>query len=233
MDFVIDLIPRQEDADEGIQSFLSLLRLLEKQPLFAPFWAGLDTRLWEETETFQERFREREAEFGDGSGFHIVEVLNNPDGTDGAAVRYSWNTRPGKNDVVTISIRGPHPTLTYDASLFARVCEVILEWRSVQHMSLAWPGYRRDLQPLDQARRGIGWLGWLPFLIQPDQVPEAEICRPMGRGTFLATRNALWFSHGPNADQQAVQQAQALEHRLNRLGLLPTFEELRQGRWGQ
>lgn len=233
MDLNVDLVPKLEELEHGLRDFLQILKLLEKHRLFEPVWIGLNNRLWDDSEGFLESARQAAAEFNGPDGFQIFEILNNPDSSNGATVLHSWNSLPGNTDVLSISIRGPHPKLTYDARLFAGVCEIILDWRPVQHMSLAWPDYRMDLQPLDAHRRGLGWLGWVPFDIAPAQVPEAQICRPMRDGTFIGLQNDLWFSHGPNADPDAVRRAQALEHRLNRLGVLPTLEELKRGDWGR
>lgn len=234
MQMTVDLVPLDLEFEAGAQSFLDVLRVLERGPLFEPAWEALSHRLWEDEAGFVSAARQShedttgrppEKQFGFGA-------LNNPDGEQGAAVELRAGLAQGAGDVLSIDIRGPHPSVPYDAAQFASLCDVLLKWRRVQHISMAWRGYKQELQSVDQARRGLGWLGWVPFHVTPDQLPEAQICRPLAYGTFVATQSAMWFSHGPRADPAAVSRAQALERRMLRLGVLPTVVELRRGDWG-
>lgn len=236
MKLIVDLAPYSGSFEDYAESFFDILRALEASSLFVSSWHGLGVRLWDDPDGFVGATRDwyiqwtqnlPDREFSGG-------VLNDAGREEAStSVDLSVGERNTRGNILSVELLRPHPTLTYDARLFAGVCEIILDWRPVQHMSLAWPGYRRELQPLDAHRRGLGWLGWVPFDIAPAQIPEAQICRPMRDGTFIGLQNDLWFSHGPNADPDAVRRAQALEHRLNRLGVLPTFEELKRGDWGR
>lgn len=131
-----------------------------------------------------------------------------------------------------LDLREPHPVHGLDISLFVETIDTVIAWKRPQHVSMAPPDYRMDLQPLDRSRRGIGWLGWIPFEVPAEDVPEAAIVRPMRGGTFLASQRDWWFAAGPRRDEAAIARAQALDLRLNDLGLLPTVEELRRGDWG-
>ncbi len=105
----------------------------------------------------------------------------------------------------------------------------LAEWWPLQHVSVAERFYAREDSPLDPVNRlGIGWAGWIPFPLEPAQLPEAGHLEPLGSGTFLASQNTYWEV----TDRAAVQRAQDLELRLNALGLLPTRTVIKQGIWG-
>ncbi len=78
-------------------------------------------------------------------------------------------------------------------------------------------------------------MGWLPFALTPDDVPEAEIVRPMNDGTLIVTQSQFWqaWEAHPEYSRAAIERAQEVEIRLNLLGVLPTNIELMRGDWGQ
>jgi len=113
------------------------------------------------------------------------------------------------------------------------VCRAVVAWQRPMHLHAMPTRYRAEHHPLDIARLVIGWLGWVPFPLTPHDVPEARIVAAQDGGTNLASYDRYWQASGPDADPQAIAQAQALDLRLNTLGVLPTSLELERGDWGQ
>jgi hypothetical protein len=133
----------------------------------------------------------------------------------------------------TIDFTHPHPTLGHNIDLYIETIDTNITWKRPQHVLCGPAMYFLNDHPLDKARSGIGWLGWVPFDLAPADVPEAAIILPMHGGTFVASQREWWIAAGPQRNEAAVQRAQALELRLNHLGVLPTNIELRRGDWGQ
>ena len=93
----------------------------------------------------------------------------------------------------------------------------------------------RDHHPLDRTRAGIRWIGWLPFLLTPSDVPEAERVEAMNGGTLVMTQTTFWqaWEANPAYSLAAIQRAQNVEIRLNLLGVLPTAADLASDNWGR
>lgn len=106
---------------------------------------------------------------------------------------------------------------------------VFHDWLPLQHLSAGDRWYKREASPLGERRKGIGWLGWVPFDLMDDEVTEAAVVEPLGRGTFLASQVDYWEV----TDREAVARARALELKLNALGVLPTVQDLARGDWGR
>lgn len=97
------------------------------------------------------------------------------------------------------------------------------------HLSAMPTRYQMDHWPLDRLRSGIGWIGWVPFAVLAGEVPEATKMIPMNGGTCVLGQREIWQVDDPTA----IARAQALDLRLNALGVLPTTVELMRGDWGQ
>lgn len=109
-----------------------------------------------------------------------------------------------------------------------RLIGVLLEWAQMQHIGVSDMDYRFQFSPVDERRRTVGWAGWVPYKLTSDQVPEAYLVQALHHGTFLACQE-VWIPH----DHASIERAQALDLRLNSLGVLPTLPELATGNWGE
>ncbi len=244
MQIVFDLPRLSLNFDVTIKQFLELLRSLEKLRLFDQGWEGLGNKLWDEESQFIEAYRawndqrDLSASNPAPSGeFGSAGVLSQTTAEDGNYSYYTVELRRGHEAVngshLVVDIGYPHPTFGLDLKLYSETIECVIHWLRPYHVSMVGSAYRMEHHALDAQRRGFGWLGWVPFELSSTQVPEAAIVEPMADGTFLASQPDFWFAGGPNKDDAAIAGAQALELRLNSLGVLPTVVELREGTWGQ
>lgn len=226
-----------ETLEEGLGAALRLLRVLEGAGLYEPLWWGPDGKeLWTDEDAFRDAARQQVSD-----EFHIENHFQlsvgsgtyEPNKVSQTYMDFSWSNAKQRKmlDFLTIDINRPHHRLGTDFALFESILDVVLDWRQPVHMSWVWSHYRMELQPIDTARRPVGWIGWVPFQIAPADLPEAEIVKPKGHGTFVASQRAFWFSKGDQADPHAIERAQAMDMALNRLGVLPTTHELRTGTW--
>lgn len=233
--------PSSAGFDEGMKAFLELLLELSRLRLFYEGWKFAELIIGDDPSGFIERTRQQNFE-KDSSALDRKDLTvfsasayNEPSSNSGilCALTHRW----GRSDTFVMNLllefRGPHPTYGTDISLFRETIAAVIAWQRPQHVSMAWPVYRDEHHPLDKQRSGIGWLGWVPFDLAPSQVPEAAVCEPMAGGTFLASQLGFWFAAGPNKDADAIARAQALDLRLNALGVLPTTVELQRGDWGR
>lgn len=235
MDIIVELPRDTSGYRAGAEGFLDLLGRLERLRFFDMGWTSLDTRLWDQREAFLDVHERWNLERDPESQTLSIGAVST-EAAEGKWAYYHVEHRWGGAILwptqLIIDIGYPHPVHGLDISLFVETIDAVVAWKRPQHASMAPSTYRMDLQPLDRARRGIGWLGWIPFEVSATDVPEAAIVRPMRGGTFLASQRDWWFAAGPRKDEAAIARAQALDLRLNYLGLLPTFEELRRGDWG-
>ncbi|WP_299302453.1 hypothetical protein [uncultured Litoreibacter sp.] len=235
------LKPREPEFEPGIEAFLSLMTALGKLRLFQSDWKAYDRPIFDGVEAYVARTRDgnfepdpSELKPAEQEFFHASSYIEEPGQTDIlAALTYWWGAQAMPLNRLNIEIRRPHSTLGTDISLYRDTIAAVIAWQRPQHVSMAWPVYRMEHHALDKARQGLGWLGWVPFELSSTQVPEAAIVEPMADGTFLASQPDFWFAGGPNKDDDAIAGAQALELRLNALGVLPTSVELTRGDWGQ
>jgi hypothetical protein len=226
--------PRQlYDFDQGAAEFLLLLKDLKKLRYFD---MGYDSY-------FGQPFVDQAAYLG---GFRANNLEDTPDGSvneihvvgdDGLRPNFSVSYWWGRQDLtishVGIDFTHPHPLHGHNIDLFIETVDTIITWKRPQHLRCGPAMYFLNDHPLDKARSGIGWLGWVPFDLAPADVPEAAIILPMQGGTFVASQREAWIAAGPQRDEAAVRRAQALDLRLNHLGVLPSIIELRRGDWGQ
>lgn len=224
----VSLAPDASEFDGGAQDFLVLLRALKKVKYFdVEFDSYFGKPLQHETEFlngFLEHDLEAAADNLQGQAIHNVHVVG---------VDYWWGTPDLTRTGVTIDFTKPHAVEGHKIDLFIETIDSVITWKRPQHVRCGPGMYFLNDHPLDKARSGIGWLGWLPFDLSPAEVPEAAILLPMQGGTFVASQRDWWVAAGPDRDTAAVHRAQALELRLNVLGVLPTNIELRRGGWGQ
>jgi hypothetical protein len=126
------------------------------------------------------------------------------------------------------------PEYDLTAEHMIALLDALTRWKRPQHVECGAVGYLKNHLPFDRSRSGIGWMGWLPFALNPSDVPEAEIVRPMNGGTLIVTQSRFWqtFERHPYYSKEAIERAQEVEIRLNLLGVLPTHIELERGDWG-
>jgi hypothetical protein len=230
--------PRQEYGfDEGALDFLALLRALKRLRYFTMEFNSYFGNPLEDEASYLNGFRAHDLEEArgnlPGTTLHSVHVVSEEPAFSMCGVDYWWGKAPVSITTSTVDFAKPHPVHGRNIDLFIETIDTIITWKRPQHLRCGPSMYFLNDHPLDKARSGLGWLGWLPFDISPSEVPEAAIVLPMQGGTFLASQRDWWIAAGPQRDEAAVQRAQALELRLNVLGVLPTNIELRRGDWGQ
>lgn len=226
---------RAVDFEAGAAEFLALLDRLKAVPGFDVDWIAQ----WEENgslydarrdrEVFLQRFRDHNADGGD-----MFSIWAHADPERIYDIDFSWGA--GSIDLLTLEVltfRDPasHP----GASSYIPLIKTVIGWKRPQHLVLRPGLYNMNYHPLDRARLGIGWIGWLPFTLTPADVPEAELVQPLAGGTLVVSQDAFWQAHPPNPhfSQAAIARAQDVDIRLNLLGVLPTADDLRRGGWGQ
>ncbi|WP_299191077.1 Imm52 family immunity protein [uncultured Litoreibacter sp.] len=151
-----------------------------------------------------------------------------PPEADRYKAEFSWDSGWGTSGLA-LEFYAPHPNYGIDAAMVLEVIDKIIAWRRPQHVAARPAAYHRDHHPLDRQREQLGWVGWVPFEIGVEDIPEAAALQLMHGGTGVIGQHAFWRAD----DATAVANAQALDLRLNSLGVLPTSVELTRGDWGQ
>lgn len=230
------LTPQDYDFERGVEDFLNLLSLLHKTPGFDVDWDaqendehGVRYSVWENPEGYLGVLRKANTAKLDLFSIWATEA------SDALLydLKYRWND--WAPDHIIGEINHPHPIYGTHADLYIRLIDAVTAWKRPQHLTFGPGVYMRDFHPLDRARVGIRWMGWLPFDLSPSDVPEAEIVQPMNGGTLVVTQSQFWqaLDAHPDYSRQAIERAQEVEIRLNLLGVLPTNLELMRGDWGQ
>ena len=116
---------------------------------------------------------------------------------------------------------------------YIEMIKVTTGWMRPQHLRFGPNTYLRLDHPLDVHRRGIGWIGWVPFALTAADVPEAVLVQQVNGGTIIMTWPDFWQAHPGARNEEAVRRTQDVEVRLNLLGVLPTTQDLASGNWGQ
>lgn len=228
LDFTIeaDFRPMPMGFEEGAAKAIALLRRLSDIDLFSSGWQTAGISLETDEAAFIKAVEREQAGEGAENGFHFV-ISENASGLppESFLVEISFDRHQGALNA-KISMRSELVTLK-------TVFDVITcfnDWAELQHVSGTPMFYVPEDSPIDPVnRRGIGWAGWVPFHLTNDQLAEAGVLSELGQGTFVASQNVFWTV----TDRPAVKRAQAMELRLNSLGMLPTRRILSQGTWGK
>lgn len=226
-----DFRPMPMTLDEGMGKALDLLRKLSGLPAFASGWEAGGVRLDQDEAAFAEAMKQAQAGEGAEGGYHFA-IAENARGTsapflpaESYIAETVFNNVDGGLYVVL--------SMTRQVATFATIHGVVKQlnaWADLQHVSAGSIFYSPEDSPIDSVnRRGIGWAGWVPFPLTRAELPEAGYLETLGQGTFVASQESEWEV----SDRAAVKRAQALELRLNALGMLPTRTALRKGTWGQ
>ena len=225
--------------EDGARDFLALVRLLDRLPATALGWTMKGFRLWDQEKAYVADAIATAAtlDYADEDGsIGIMDDAPRFYGSRAGRVYYAFNYAWGLY-ATRLSAEFEHlpRDLDFTAVHMLEIVDAITRWKRPQHLEFGPADYFHLHHPLDRARRGIRWVGWVPFALTPSDVPEAEIVRPMNGGTAIATQSALWqvFEHHPLHAPEAIARAQEVELRLNALGVLPTAVELDRGDWGQ
>lgn len=230
----VELAPQNYGFEGGAEDYLQLLERLRQVPGFDVDWVtqleqhGPLFSVWSNREKYLDVFRENNKEKAD---FFSIWAGESSDEMY-AILKYFWNN--WKPDHLSGEIYRPHPKYGTQAQLYINLINAVTLWKRPQHLAFGPMVYMRDHHPLDRARVGIRWMGWLPFALPPSDVPEAEIVRPMNGGTLVVTQSEFWqaWEANPAYSRAAIERAQEVEIRLNLLGVLPTNLELMRGDWG-
>ncbi|MDB6181078.1 Imm52 family immunity protein [Paracoccus fistulariae] len=234
----VKLTPQNYEFEKGAEDFLALLMDLRRVPGFEVDWnaqwaeAGPSYSAWNDKADYLKKIREHNGNRRDGFSIWADEASNQRL----FYLDYSWNNQALSSiDRLLGEIYHPHPQYGTQAQLYIDLIEAVTTWKRPQHLAFGPMVYMRDHHPLDRARVGIRWMGWLPFALNPSDVPEAELVRPMNGGTLVVTQSQFWqaWEANPDHSRAAIERAQEVEIRLNLLGVLPTNIELVRGDWGQ
>ena len=232
----VKLAPLAPDFEKGIRDFLNLLHSLERLPIFNMGWMAHNCQLWAQEAGFHDKFKEENSGGILGDDQLVVRTIS-PMSKESDLTYYFfeqyWQT--GFIDHLSGEIHHPHPDYGLQPQNFINMIDIITQWKRPQHLRFGPFIYMRDHHPLDRAREGIGWMGWVPFALNPSDVPEAALVREMNGGTLIVTQMEFWqaWPAHPDYSKTAIERAQEVEVRLNLLGVLPTVVELQRGDWGQ
>ncbi|MFT6451729.1 MAG: hypothetical protein ACJA06_001215 [Halocynthiibacter sp.] len=242
LDLTVKLAPHRygheyTSYEDGAHDFLRLLKMIEHLPICNLGWTMGGFRLWEQQEEFLEDdiSLAKTLDYADESGsIGIVDDVKRlfEDEKLYYSFQYSWGLYATS---LSGDFRHFRPDYNFTAEHMIALVEAITRWKRPQHLEFGPFDYFQDFHPLDRARRGIRWIGWVPFALNPSDVPEAERVQQMNGGTLIATQMDFWqvFEHHPLYSKEAIERAQEVELRLNLLGVLPTAVELDRGDWGQ
>ncbi len=227
--------PDANGFDHGSKDFLRLLLLAQKLPIYQRAYDSFFGGPFDDSTNYLDGFRAENLAGPLAGRMFQIHAGAPDDGRPRITFEYTWG-EPGltlTRLVVDFTNPAPIPGLLLDLDRYLETIDTVITWKRPQHLRCGPGMYFLNDHPLDKARSGIGWLGWVPFDLTPADVPEAAIVLPMQGGTFVASQRDWWIAAGPQRDAAAVRRAQALELRLNVLGVLPTTIELRRGDWGQ
>lgn len=218
------------DIQEGLSKTVDLFRQLSRIDAFASGWQGYGARLTDDEAGFIRALERAQVGEGAEGGYYSVVLENARGVTDSFPspanflAGVGFNRNEGYLDV-KISMRSELAKLK---TVFETIA-CLEKWAPLQHVSATPLFYSPHDSPIDHVmRRGIGWAGWVPFRLTKEELPEAGVLSPLGEGTFVACQEAYLNI----SDRDAVRRAQALELKLNSLGMLPTRRALSRGDWG-
>lgn len=225
-----------QSYEDGARDFLRLLRIVDGLPICSLGWSSKRRSLWpNEAEILADNIARGEAyeHAEDGGWITLLDDGVNQLGIDETFYKFQlwWGTLNN----LSADFRRFRPEYDFTANDMIALVEAITRWKRPQHLEFGPSDYFHLHHPLDRARRGIRWIGWVPFALNPSDVPEAERVQQMNGGTLIATQMDFWqcFEHHPLYSKSAIERAQEVEIRLNLLGVLPTAVELDRGGWGQ
>lgn len=233
----VKLTPQNYGFEEGAADFIVLLTQLRKIRGFDVDWyaiweeRGSRYDIWTNRDEYLEKFREHNNERRDGFSIWAHESSDRL-----YDLNYNWRNKPLLSvDMLAGEVYRPHPKHGTQFQLYVGLIDAIIAWKRPQHLAFGPGVYFRDHHPLDRSRVGIRWIGWVPFALNPSDVPEAEIVQPMHDGSLIITQSQYWqaWEANPDYSRAAIERAQEVEIRLNLLGVLPTNIELERGDWGQ
>lgn len=221
---------------DGAQDFIRLLRALDTQPFFSLGWTMRGFRLWADEAAFLADAAAVAAglDYADEAGsIGIIDDAETLRGIDLThySFHFSW-------DIYATQLKGEvqrfHPDRGLRLDDMIGMIDAVTRWKRPQHLEFGPLDYFFDHHPLDRARRGIQWIGWVPFGLSASDVPEAALVQEMNGGTLIVSHKEVWqvFEHHPLYSKAAIEQTQEVELRLNLLGVLPTAVELNRGDWG-
>ena len=219
--------------DRGSREFVEWLRSLRTIPTFAVDWnviwseGGVPTDLWTQTERYLAEFAVYNAK---NDGFNSIWACEARQQRICDAA-FQWDERgPARTE---LDFYRADPAYGTGPLQYIEMIKVTTTWMRPQHLEFGPRTYFRLDHPLDLHRRGIGWIGWVPFLLTAADVPEAVLVQQVNGGTIIMTWPDFWQAHPGARNEEAVRRTQDVEVRLNLLGVLPTTQDLASGNWGQ
>jgi Immunity protein 52 len=219
--------------DQGSHEFVDWLRRLRAIPTFAVDWnvvwaeGGVPTDLWTQTDDFLAQHAAINA--GRDGFFSIFATEARQERLFDAG--FQWDGRgPARAE---LDFYRADPAFGTGPMQYIEMIKVTTAWMRPQHLQFGPKTYLRLDHPLDVHRRGIGWIGWVPFALTAADVPEAVLVQQVNGGTIIMTWPDFWQAHPGARNDEAVRRTQDVEVRLNQLGVLPTAGDLATGNWGR
>lgn len=236
VDLKLNCFMRHEEInyDKDVGEFVSLLRALEKTSSFDLGWSIAGNILWDDLDDYVGYIEGVAKEnYPDGSAYTFAINDSYDDNEVFYSLYYAIDKYAGKQ--LAVDFHRHHPVRGIRVHDMIDVIDAITRWKRPQHLSIGPVSYFINSHPLSRNRIGVGWGGWVPFEISPEDVPEAEIVRRMNEGTLVVTQREFWQDHPTQTEYslEAIQRAQAVEVRLNSLGVLPTSADIVKGNWGE
>lgn len=226
--------PDANGFDHGAQDFLRLLRMAQKLPIYQGGYDSFFGEPFDGSTRFLDGFRAENLTGPLAGRLFDLHAGAPDDGRPRVTFGYTWGDPDLTSTCLSVDFSNPDPVPARlrDLDRYLETIDTILSWKRPRHLRCGPGLYFLNDHPLDTVRAGIGWLGWVPFDLSASEVPEAAVVLPMQGGTVVACQRDWWVAAGPQRDTAAVRRAQALEMRLNALGVLPSILELRRGDWG-
>lgn len=227
------LQPQTADLMTGARDFLRWLSDLRQIPAFNVNWSvqwsadGQLTDVWSDTERY---LAEMAAYNADAEGLFSIWACEARKKRTFDAM-YAWGNRP--RATAELDFFRADPALGTGPMQYIDMIKVTTAWMRPQHLEFGPKTYLRLDHPLDLLRRGIGWIGWVPFALTAADVPEAVLVQQVNGGTIIMTWPDFWQAHPGARNEDAVRRTQDVEVRLNLLGVLPTTGDLAGGNWGR
>ncbi|RLJ51699.1 immunity protein 52 of polymorphic toxin system [Litoreibacter meonggei] len=230
------LHPVPQTLDQAVASLLPVLSALKGQNDYVQGWRVVRTAQEHETATGLDVIADPEAlvEFlrgsrgiGDDSySFSILgfskRIYPDDPSSYSAQLSYTGGMAPRNSDVVRFTTRAPRAGDTLSFEQWVQLVGTLVTWRRARFVGVGPASYGIHNAVYDH-RVWPGWMGWFPDTLEPRQLPDFALVRPVGMGTLVAAQERTI-----RADSQAdLDRAAQLEIALAELGVLPTSREVK------
>ena len=234
LSMAIKLPDGEKDFETGFYEAVEIAKLLSKHKRFSNRWYCYAGNIVDDLDEVRSYFAKGSMNQEEGGDLFTVQFLN--EGAEECLERPNeLNYHYGSFLNRTIlkfpcydHVNGMH----YDN--LVPVLKTLIDYRRPLHMSLGSVSYAMHDHPLSRRRGGIRWIGWVPFVLSPKDIPDAEVVESYRNGTFVASQRAFWQPDEGmiGFSKEAIERTQSVEISMAQLGVLPTHQDLTSGAWG-